>query len=316
LFVLSCLGSGVCVAAALAASGLQRAGVRAFAGAFFCLVFLLSWVASSVLLDDSGAVAALNMMGRGWLLIGATAVWCVVVLLRLAGDAVGTASENGALWPRLLLLPAWAVAFVPWLRGVEEQVYLGYLWALAGLSLAVFSWHVGASCVFEAHLRGFKRFGVFGFWGAIFLLPNWVGCLWVLPLAVGAFVLTVKSVVNQTIVLLVGACLASGVLLLRVFFQKARNPLWVFALHGGLGCLASAISSALTVSWNSKWLSFFPTIGLWRYLSVQSHSLRDSTVLPEWRQSAQAAFLAYLFACGIPALIWAYRELRPRWKTR
>jgi hypothetical protein len=316
LLVLAVLASGSCVAAAIAASGLSRTLLRATLGAVFCVGFLSYWAAASALLDDSRAIATLNLMRGGWILLVGGAALSVVVLLRLAGDAVGPASENGAVVARLLLVPAWGAALIPALRGVEQPVFTGYLWVVGLLSLVVFAWHLGAVRVFDAHLRPFSRAGGWGRLAALLLLPNWVGCLWILPLAAGVLLVVVKSLVAQTVLLFLGAFLASGVLLWRTCFPKIRNLSGLFALYGVLGGLASAVSFALQVGWESRWLSFVPSLGIWRYFAVESKVLRDSPVLPEWRAAAQASFLAYLLACCVPAFVWVRREVWPKWKAR
>jgi hypothetical protein len=236
--------------------------------------------------------------------------------LRLAGDAVGSASENGALLARLLLVPAWGAALIPALRGVEEPVFTGYLWVMGLLSLVIFAWHLGSVRVFDAHLRFFARAGGWGRFAALVLLPNWVGCLWILPLAVGVLLLVVKSMVAQTVLLFVGAFLSSGVLLWRTCFPKVRNLFGLFALYGVLGGLASAVSFALQAGWESRWLSFVPSLGIWRYFAVESKNLKDASVLTEWRAAAQVAFLAHLLACCVPAFVWVRREVWHRWKAR
>ncbi len=316
LLVLAVLASGSCVAAAIAASGLSRTLLRAALGAVFCVGFLSYWAAASALLDAPGAIATLNLMQRGWILIAGGAALSVVVLLRLAGDAVGPASENGAVLARLLLVPAWGAALIPALRGVEKPVFIGYLWGLGLLSLVVFAWHLSAVRVFDAHLRPFARAGAWGRFAAILLLPNWVGCLWILPLAAGALLVVVKSIVAQTVLLFVGAFLASGLLLWRTCFPKVRNLAGLFALYAVLGGLASAVSFALQAGWESRWLSFVPSLGIWRYFSVESKNVPDASVLPEWRAAALMAFLVYLLACCVPAFVWVRREVWPKWKAR
>jgi len=316
LLVLAVLASGSCVAAAIAASGLSRTLLRAALGAVFCVGFLSYWAAASALLDAPGAIATLNLMQRGWILIAGGAALSVVVLLRLAGDAVGPASENGAVLARLLLAPAWGAALIPALRGVEKPVFIGYLWGLGLLSLVVFAWHLSAVRVFDAHLRPFARAGAWGRFAAILLLPNWVGCLWILPLAAGALLVVVKSIVAQTVLLFVGAFLASGLLLWRTCFPKVRNLAGLFALYAVLGGLASAVSFALQAGWESRWLSFVPSLGIWRYFSVESKNVPDASVLPEWRAAALMAFLVYLLACCVPAFVWVRREVWPKWKAR
>ncbi len=316
LLVLAVLASGSCVAAAIAASGLSRTLLRAALGAVFCVGFLSYWAAASALLDAPGAIATLNLMQRGWILIAGGAALSVVVLLRLAGDAVGPASENGAVLARLLLAPAWGAALIPALRSVEKPVFIGYLWGLGLLSLVVFAWHLSAVRVFDAHLRPFARAGAWGRFAAILLLPNWVGCLWILPLAAGALLVVVKSIVAQTVLLFVGAFLASGLLLWRTCFPKVRNLAGLFALYAVLGGLASAVSFALQAGWESRWLSFVPSLGIWRYFSVESKNVPDASVLPEWRAAALMAFLVYLLACCVPAFVWVRREVWPKWKAR
>ncbi len=316
LLALAVLASGICVAAAIAASSLSRTLLRATLGAVFCVGFLSYWAAASALLDAPGAIATLNLMQGGWILLAGEAAVCVVVLLRLAGDAVGPASENGALLARLLLVPAWGAALIPALRGVEQPVFTGYLWVLGLLSLVVFAWHLGSVRVFDAHLRPFARAGGWGRFASLLLLPNWVGCLWILPLAVGVLLVVVKSIVAQTVLLFLGAFLASGILLWRTCFPKVRNLFGLFALYGVLGGMASAVSFALQVGWESRWLSFVPSLGIWRYFAVESKNLPDASVLPEWRAAAQASFLVYLLACCVPAIVWVRREVWPKWKAR
>jgi hypothetical protein len=184
------------------------------------------------------------------------------------------------------------------------------------LSLAVFASHLSAERVFEAQLRPFAGFGWRGRLAAILLLPNWVGCLWILPLAAAVLMVVLKSIVAQTVVLFVGAFLASGVLLWRTVFPRMRNLPGLFALYGALGGLASAVSFALQVDWKSRWLALLPAFGIWRYFSVETRLVRDSPELIEWRDAAQAAFLVYLLACCVPALLWVRREIWPKWKTR
>ncbi len=316
LLALSVSVSGICVAAALAASALRRAFVRAATGAVFCLGFLMYWGFASALLDDPAGLATFNQMTGGWILILGGGLLSVVVLLRLSGDAVGSVSDNGAVLARLLLLSGWAAALLPALRGVEETVFYGYLWLLGLLSLVVFAWHLGELRVFEAHLRPFVRTGALGLFASVFLLPNWVGCLWVLPLVVGVLLVVVKSIVFQTFLLLAGAFLASSVLLWRTCFPKVRNLFGLFALHAALGGLASAVSFALQTRLDTRWLSLLPAFGFWRYSSVQSKTLPDLPILPGWKEAALVAFLAYLSACGLLALAWVRREVWPGWKTR
>jgi hypothetical protein len=316
LLALAVSFSGVYVAAALAASGLRRAFARAAMGAVICLGFLIYWGFASALLDDPAALATFNQMGRGWILIVGGSLVAGVVLVRLAGDAVGAVSDNGAVLARLLLLPGWAAVLLPGLRGGEEAVFVGYLWVLGLLSLAVFAWHLGEVRVFEAHLRPFVRAGAVGRFASIFLLPNWVGSLWVLPLVLGVLVEVVKPIAFQTFLLLLGAFLASGIVLWRTCFPKVRNLFGLFALYAALGGLASAVSFALQTKLESKWLSFLPAFGYWRYASVQSKTPVDLPVLPEWKEAASAAFLTYLGACGFLAWVWVRREVWPKWKTR
>jgi hypothetical protein len=316
LLALAVLASGSYLAMAIAASGLPSALLRAVTGAFFCAGFLIYWGAASALLDDPGALATLNLMQRGWILLTGGAVLVVVVLLRLAGDAVGPASGNGAVLARVLLLPGWLVVLIPAMRRMEQPVFTGYLWVLGLLSLVVFAWHLGAVRVFDAHLRPFARAGGWGRFAAILLLPNWVGCLWTLPLALGVLLMVVKSIVAQTVLLFVGAFLASGVLLWRTCFPKVRNPFGLFALYAALGGLASAVSFALQFDWKSRWLSFLPAFGVWRYFSVESKVPPDSSELFQWKAAAQAAFVAYLLACCVPAFVWLRREVWPKWKAR
>jgi hypothetical protein len=315
LLALAVSVSGVCVAAALAASGLRRAFLRATMGAVFCLGFLIYWGFSSSLLSEPAALATFNQMGREWILITGGSVLTVVALLRLAGDAVGPVSDNGAVLARLLLLPGWGAVLLPGLHG-REEVFVGYLWVLGLLSLVVFAWHLGEIRLFEAHLRPFGRAGAAGRVASLFLLPNWVGSLWILPLALGVLVEVVKPVVYQTFLLLFGAFLASGVFLWRACFPKARNVGGFFALYAVLGGLASAVSFALQVQLESRWLSFLPAFGYWRYASVQSKTLKDVPVLAEWKAAAAAAFFAYLLACGLLAIVWVRRVVWPRWKAR
>jgi hypothetical protein len=315
LLALAVSVSGICVAAALAASGLRRAFARAAMGAAFCLGFLIYWGFSSSLLSEPAALATFNQMGREWILITGGSVLTVVVLLRLAGDAVGPVSDNGAVLSRLLLLPGWGAVLLPGLRG-NEEVFVGYLWVLGLLSLVVFAWHLGELRLFEAHLRPFWRAGRLGRVASLFLLPNWVGGLWILPLAVGVLLVVVKPVVFQTFLLLFGAFLASGVFLWRTCLPKTRNLFGLFALHAVLGGLASAVSFALQAELESRWLSFLPAFGFWRYAFVQSKTLKDLPVLPEWKVAAAAAFLAYCFACGLLAFAWVRREVWTKWKTR
>ena len=316
LLALAVLISGVCVAAAIAASGLRRPAVRAALGAVFCLGFLIYWGFASSILQEPSAVAALNQMGRGWIFLLGGCLLGVVILLRLAGDAVGPASENGAVLPRLLLVPGWALVLVPALRGVEATVFIGYQWLMGLLSLVVFAWHLGELQVFEAHLRPFERMGSLGRLVSVLFLPNWAGGLWVLPLAAGVLMGVVQSIVHQTFLLLFGAFLASCVLLWRTCFSKTRNLFGLFALYGALGGLASAISFALQAKLESRWLSFLPAFGYWRYASLQVQTPLDLPTLPEWRQAAGAALIAYLCACGVPALLWLRREVWPKWRTR
>jgi hypothetical protein len=143
-----------------------------------------------------------------------------------------------------------------------------------------------------------------------------VGGLWILPLAVGVLLVVVKPVVFQTFLLLFGAFLASGVFLWRTCLPKTRNLFGLFALHAVLGGLASAVSFALQAELESRWLSFLPAFGFWRYAFVQSKTLKDLPVLPEWKVAAAAAFLAYCFACGLLAFAWVRREVWTKWKTR
>jgi hypothetical protein len=89
-----------------------------------------------------------------------------------------------------------------------------------------------------------------------------------------------------------------------------------FALYAVLGGLASAVSFALQVQLESRWLSFLPAFGYWRYASVQSKTLKDVPVLAEWKAAAAAAFFAYLLACGLLAIVWVRRVVWPRWKAR
>lgn len=305
--------SGICVAAALVASGLRRAFARGAMGAVFCVGFLIYWGGGSALLSDPSALATFNQMQWEWSLIVGGSLLTVVVLLRLAGDAVGPVSDNGAVLSRLLLLPGWAAAVVPGLRGVEE-VFVGYLWVLGLLSLVVFIWYLGELRVFEAHLRPFGRAGAVGRVVSVFLLPNWVGSLWILPLVLGVLLLVVKQIVFQTFLLLFGAFLATGVFLWRTCLPKARNLVGLFALHAVLGGLASAVSFALQATLESRWLSFFPAFGFWRYAAVQSKTLKDLPILQEWKVAAVAAFLAYFFACVHLAVVWVRREVWTKWR--
>jgi hypothetical protein len=316
LLLLAVLASGACVAGGLAASGMRSAVLRAGLWAVFCVGFLVYWGAASSLLSEPASIATLNKMKLGWALLALGSALSVVVFLRLAGDAVGASSEKGAGLVRLLLVAGWGAALVPNLRGVEEPVFVGYLWVMGLLSLAVFASHLSAERVFEAHLRPFAGFGWRGRFAAILLLPNWVGCLWILPLAAAVLMGVVKSVVAQTVVLFVGAFLASGVLLWRTVFPGMRNLPGLFALYGALGGLASAASFALQVDWKSRWLALVPAFGIWRYFSVETRLVRGSPELTEWRAAAQVAFLLYLLACCIPAFLWVRREIWPKWKTR
>ncbi|MBJ7392339.1 MAG: hypothetical protein JHC85_12285 [Chthoniobacterales bacterium] len=95
-----------------------------------------------------------------------------------------------------------------------------------------------------------------------------------------------------------------------------RNLFGLFALYGVLGGLASAVSFALQVGWESWWLSFVPSLGIWRYFAVASKKFPDASVLPEWRAAAQAAFLVYLLVCYVSAFVWVRREVWPKWKAR
>lgn len=315
LLALALSVSGICVSAALAASSVRRTFVRAGMGALFCVGFLIYWGFTSALLGEPSTIATFNQMGREWFLIVGGSLLTVVVLLRLAGDALGAVSDNGAVLARLLLLPGWAAVLVPGLRE-QEAVFVGYLWVLGLLSLVVFAWHLGETRIFEAHLRPFVRGGAVGRFAAVFLLPNWVGSLWILPLALGVLLAVVKPIVFQTSLLLLGAFLCSGVLLWRTCFPKVRNIAGLFALHAALGGLASAVSFALQAKLESKWLSFLPAFGYWRYASVQSKTPSDLPILPEWKVAASAAFLAYLLACGLLALSWLRREIWPKWSMR
>jgi hypothetical protein len=316
LLLLAVLASGSSVAAGLAASGMRRAVLRAGLGAVFCLGFLTYWGAASSLLGEPASIATLNQMGLGWVMIAVGAALSVLVLLRLAGDAVGPSSENGAVLVRALLVLGWGTPLVPAFRGVEEAVFIGYLWVMGLLSLAVFASHLSAERVFDAHLRPFKGAGRWGHFASIILLPNWVGCLWILPLAAAVLMVVMKSIVAQTVVLFVGAFLASGVLLWRTVFPKVRNLPGFFALYAVLGGLASAVSFALQVDWKSRWLAVLPAFGIWRYFSVESKALSNAPELTEWRAAAQAAFVLYLLACCVPAFLWVRREIWPKWKTR
>lgn len=284
-------------------------------GAVFCLGFFIYWGFSSSLLSEPAALVTFNQMGREWIMIAGGSFLTIVVLLRLAGDAAGSVTDNGAVLARLLLLPGWAAVLVPGLRG-EEEVFVGYLWVLGLLSLAVFAWHLGELRVFEAHLRPFWRAGLAGRVASIFLIPNWVGGLWILPLAVGVLLSVVAPIVFQTFLLLFGAFLASGVFLWRACFPKVRNLFGLFALHAVIGGLASAVSFALQAKLESRWLSFMPAFGFWRYAGVQSKTLRDDPTLLEWRMAASAAFLAYLIACATLAVGWVRREVWPVWRKR
>jgi hypothetical protein len=128
--------------------------------------------------------------------------------------------------------------------------------------------------------------------------------------------MVVKSIVAQTVLLFLGAFLASGVLLWRTCFPKVRNLFGLFALYATLGGLASAVSFALQFDWKSRWLSFLPAFGIWSYFSVEAKVLSDSSALPQWKAAAQAAFLVYLLACCVPAFVWLRREVWPKWKAR
>jgi hypothetical protein len=141
-----------------------------------------------------------------------------------------------------------------------------------------------------------------------------VGSLWILPLVLGVLLLVVKQIVFQTFLLLFGAFLATGVFLWRTCLPKARNLVGLFALHAVLGGLASAVSFALQATLESRWLSFFPAFGFWRYAAVQSKTLKDLPILQEWKVAAVAAFLAYFFACVHLAVVWVRREVWTKWR--
>jgi hypothetical protein len=151
----------------------------------------------------------------------------------------------------------------------------------------------------------------------VFLLPNWVGCLWILPLGLGVLTTVVGSDFSKTVLWMVGAFLASGVFLIRIFFPGSRNPIALFALYGSLGGLMSAVSAALQTGWKSEWFALFPAYGIWNFIALQQqHLARDSPVRALWKQAAATSFWIYFAACVVLALGWMRREIAPRWKKR
>ncbi len=300
LLFLTGLASSVCAALGVAVS-VSNVLLRGIAATGIGLGTLIFWGAMTALQDSPEGLAELNRMSLEWFGFLGLAGLAVTVLLRLAGDALDTPARNGALFPRILLVTGWAAAVFPAFDRLATVYQLTHLCILGALTCIAFFWHLhGDLPLWTVQLRPFARLGAVGRLPALLFSPNWVGALWLPPVALFALMATHPHWELQPLLWLLGANLLSAVWIWRLFFKKYSDPKGCFLLYWACGGLLAALAYALGARWNLPWSSLLPPLGLWQYVDAPL----KATYAAEWTEAARSSCFIHLLLCLFPALWW------------
>jgi hypothetical protein len=289
---------------------------------------------------EPAGMAAFNRLGWTWLLIIVIGVASISMLLRLAGDALGSVSENGAAVPRVILIAGWGLILADVQRVLKVGPTgwrLGELWMTIfvfwiGLTVLVYFWFLGPQReVRSVHLRSMRGRGVLGRWVRVVFSPQWVGSalipLVVLICVLGALDLadlskTVKEVMTLGRVrggdwltagdrrLEVFAILQFitlfpvGLILWRLFHRRVRDGRAAFFLmmvFGGL--LASLLGSLVKVepSHGFLFLAAVPPVAMWVGMMEGGNAVTGTV---GWGVASIAVFLVYQLVAMWMAVRW------------
>lgn len=338
--------SGVLTAGGLASGGLG--GLARLAGGAgtiaFCTMLTSGWLLS--LQFQPAQMAALNRMGWGWLLMIGTAFGAMVVLLRLAGDAIGGVAENGAKMSRWLVLGGWGVAltaiarlFKGVRRGIpDEWVVVFLIWV--GLTALVFFWFIGPGRELRSvHLRQMRGRSRLGQWAEALFTPHWVGSVWLPLLAFAGLLLSADvegalklvrgtvefrgpsgwmGVANREIepfvrLLQYLTLLPTGLVVWRLFSRRVRDGKVAFFLMLVFGGLAASVFGAVSKvgdGWGSLVLPFIPPASIWvGAMEGGDEILRTGA----WLIASLMAFTLYQGLAIWLAVRWWRRQ--PAWRA-
>jgi hypothetical protein len=335
--------SGVLTAGGLASGGLGGLARLKAAGIIaFCTMMTSGWLLS--LQFQPAQMAALNRMGLGWLAIIGTAVGAMVVLLRLAGDALGGVGENGAKMARGVLLVGWLLvvaAIANHFRGgrravPDEWVVILFVWV--GVTALVFFWFLGPGRELRSvHLRGMRGRGGLGQWTGALFSPHWVGSVWLPLLAFAGLLVFVDweaavklilgtlelrgrsgwiGVANRDVepfvrVLQFLTLFPAGVVVWRLFcgrVKDGRTAFFLMLVAGGLAASVFGAVAKLGEGSGSLVLPLIPPASIWvSAMEGGDEILRTGS----WLVASLVAFLLYEGLAIWLAVRWWRRQ--PAW---
>ena len=300
LLFVSFLLAGVCAAFCIAAS-VGNLLFRSAAAAGIGLGTLIFWGGMTALVDNAENLAKFNRMGFEWMAFFGMASLAVTLLLRLAGDAIDTPAHNGAVLPRALLVVGWSFVFVPGYERLVEGFQISHLFLMGTLTCVAFFWHLHGNLGFrENQLRPFARLGLIGRPLALLFSPNWVGTLWLPPLALFSLMHARPDREFLPFFWLLGANLLSGVLVWRLFFKRNRDPKGCLLLYWASGGVIAALAYALGARSHLAWTALIPPVGIWQYTGAAEWN----KIAAEWTESARSSCLVHLLLCSFTALFW------------
>ena len=330
--------------AVLSAGGIAAGGLGGLArGGAALVIGFLTLVTTGFLTTlrfGPAGMAAFNRLGWTWLLIIAIAVASITVLLRLAGDALGSVSENGAAAPRVILIAGWGLILADVQRLAKVGAAggrLGEMWMAIfvfwiGLTILVHFWFLGPQReVRSVHLRSMRGRGVLGRWIRVIFAPQWVGSallpLIVLMCVLGALDLAdLRKTVNELmtlgrvrggdwliagdprlevfVILQFVTLFPAGLIVWRLFYRRVRDGRAAFFLmmvFGGL--LASLLGSLVKVepSHGVLFLAAVPPVAMWLGMMEGGNAVTGTV---GWGVASIAVFLLYQVVAMWMAVRW------------
>jgi hypothetical protein len=326
IMLLGILLSSVCTAAAMAFSGLKLVMRMVWMGTVVLANLLLMIFELNGVFEEAWFSSIIQSWGREWWLMGFAGVWATGVFLRLSGDTLDMPAANGAFWTRLGVCAGWIVFGLSVALGLNPDARFGYLILLLALTCVVLFWHLQAHRpILPVNLEPFRKWGgIAGRMGAIFLLPTWVGAVFLaLLLPAGLWVYVRNEPGPGADPIAVGKLLhpisffLCFVLLWRLFFARSRDahgqvrerdPRLILGWAVGLSLLVSFVPKLLGLGTGLRPVGiYFPLFLPWAY------SLKDSRRVAlvegaDFLRHSLIAFSLYLVAVALAGVLWMTRK--------